>query len=139
MENCKQIAKGVGIALITTFIVLLVFSAILTYSNINEIIINPTIMIISGISFLGNKHIRKNGMLNRRISWYNLYINFIYNLKYIKLEVQSNRSINYHDVNRNHMWYSWWNLRCKYTKKITLQKTLRKGFHCLTLRVIFFF
>ena len=127
MENCKQIAKGVGIALITTFIVLLVFSAILTYSNINEIIINPAIMIISGIStllgsFLGNKHIRKNGMLNRRISWYNLYINFIYNLKYIKLEVQSNRSINYHDVSRNHMWYSWWNFRCKYTKKIISQK-----------------
>lgn len=64
-----NILKGVGISLIATVIMLIIFSIILTYTNINENVINPVIMIITAISILigsslGNVKIRKNGLIN---------------------------------------------------------------------------
>ena len=64
-----NILKGVGISLITTVILLIIFSIILTYTNIQESVINPVIMIITAISILigsslGNIKIRKNGLIN---------------------------------------------------------------------------
>lgn len=64
-----NIIKGVGISLITTVIMLIIFSIILTYTNIQESAINPVIMIITAISILigssfGNTKIRKNGLIN---------------------------------------------------------------------------
>lgn len=64
-----NILKGVGISLIATVIMLIIFSIILTYTNINENVINPVIMIITAIniligSSLGNVKIRKNGLIN---------------------------------------------------------------------------
>ena len=65
----KNLMKGVGISLITTVLLLLIFSIILTYTNIEENVINPVIMIITAISILigssiGNVKIKKNGLLN---------------------------------------------------------------------------
>lgn len=65
----KNIMKGVGISLTTTFVLLIIFSIILTYTNIEENVINPVIMIITAISILigssiGNIKIKKNGLLN---------------------------------------------------------------------------
>lgn len=64
-----NILKGVGISLISTVIMLIIFSIILTYTSINENVINPVIMIITAISILmgssiGNIKIRKNGLIN---------------------------------------------------------------------------
>lgn len=64
-----NIFKGVGIAFITTIILLLIFSAILTFTNINENVINPVIITATGISILigssiGNNKIKKNGLVN---------------------------------------------------------------------------
>lgn len=64
-----NILKGVGISLIATVIMLIIFSIILTYTNIQESAINPVIMIITAISILigsslGNTKIRKNGLIN---------------------------------------------------------------------------
>lgn len=61
--------KGVGIAFIATLVLLLIFSAILTFTNINESAINPVIITVTGISILigssiGNNKIKKNGLLN---------------------------------------------------------------------------
>ena len=58
--------KGVGIAFIVTLIALVIFSLVLTYTNVSESVINPVIMIITGISILigssiGNSKIKKNG------------------------------------------------------------------------------
>ena len=70
MENTiTNIAKGVGISLVVTFILLLIFAAVLTYTEISETIINPVIVMITAISILigssiGNIKIRKNGLLN---------------------------------------------------------------------------
>ena len=64
-----NILKGVGISLIATVIMLIIFSIILTYTNIQESAINPVIMIITAISILigsslGNTKIRKNVLIN---------------------------------------------------------------------------
>ena len=64
-----SLIKGIGIALIFTLISLIIFSVLLTYTNINESSIDPVIMVVTGISiligsFIGNIKIKKNGMLN---------------------------------------------------------------------------
>ena len=68
-KTIKNIIKGTGIALITTLVLLLIFSIILTYTNIDEKVINPVIMIVTAISILlgsslGNIKIKKNGLIN---------------------------------------------------------------------------
>ena len=68
----KNIAKGIGTSLFITFILLFIFSAVLTYTYIGENTINPVIMVVTGISILigssmGNKNIKKNGIINGAI------------------------------------------------------------------------
>ncbi len=68
-KTINNIAKGVLIALITTFILLLVLATVLTYTNVNEKVINPVIIVITAISILigssiGNTKIKKNGLVN---------------------------------------------------------------------------
>ena len=70
--NHKQfinILKGIGIAFIVTFICFIILAIVLTYSNISENIMNPTIIIITSISILigssiSNIKIKKNGLIN---------------------------------------------------------------------------
>lgn len=65
----REIIKGIMISVIFTLIFLFVFSIILTYTNISESFITPTIIIITAISIfigssIGNIKIKKNGLLN---------------------------------------------------------------------------
>lgn len=81
-KTIKNISKGVIISLITTCIMLLVFAILLTYTNINEDVIDTVIIIITAISILigssiGNLKIRKNGLLNGAIIGCS-YISIIY-------------------------------------------------------------
>ena len=77
MENIKKsdsnllanIAKGTLISLISTVIMLLIFSLILAFTNVQENTINPVIMIVTAISILigssiANIKIKKNGLIN---------------------------------------------------------------------------
>lgn len=68
-NNIVNILKGVGIAIISTLIFLLIFSAILTYTNLSEQTIAPVIIVVTAISILigssiGNFKLKKNGILN---------------------------------------------------------------------------
>lgn len=68
-NTLKNIAKGLGIAFLTTIILLFILSVVLTYSDVSEKIINPTIIIITATSILigssiGNMKIKKNGIIN---------------------------------------------------------------------------
>ena len=68
-NTITTIAKGIGISLLITVIALTIFSIILTYTNIEENVINPVIMIITAISILigssiGSTKIKKNGLIN---------------------------------------------------------------------------
>lgn len=77
MENMKvkqnntaiNILKGTGIALLFTLVALIIFSLVLTYTNIQENTINPVTIIITAISILigssiENTKIKKNGLIN---------------------------------------------------------------------------
>ena len=71
-KNVINILKGLGIAFVITFIFLLIFAIVLTYSNVSENIINPTIIIITALSILiassiSNIKIKKNGLINGAI------------------------------------------------------------------------
>ena len=77
-----NIFKGVGIALITTLVMLIIFSIILTYTNIQENVINPVILIITAISILlgsslVSMKLKKNGLINGGIIG-GIYILIIY-------------------------------------------------------------
>lgn len=77
-----NISKGVGISFISTVILLLIFSAILTYTKLQESTINPVIIVITAISILigssiGNIKIKKNGLINGGIIG-GLYMLIIY-------------------------------------------------------------
>lgn len=68
-NNFIQIIKGSAISIILTLILLLIFSIILTYTNIQENIISPVIIVISTISLLvgssiSTLKIKKNGLIN---------------------------------------------------------------------------
>ena len=70
--NFTNILKGVGISIIATLIFLLIFSIILTYTNISESAIEPVIITLTAVSILigssiGSLKIKKNGILNGAI------------------------------------------------------------------------
>lgn len=71
-KNLKNISIGIGISFLITIICLFIFSILLTYTNISENTITPTIIIMTGISVLigssiGNVRIKKNGIINGAI------------------------------------------------------------------------
>lgn len=55
MENIKNIFKGVAISLISTMILLFIFSVILTYTNVSENTITPVIIVVTAIGILVRK------------------------------------------------------------------------------------
>lgn len=68
-NSAIQIIKGIAIAYFITFILLFIFSALLTYTNMNENMISPVILIITVISILigssiVSSKIKKNGLIN---------------------------------------------------------------------------
>ena len=68
----KNIAKGVGISFISTCIMLLIFAILLTYTSIEENIMDSVIIIITAISILigssiGNVNIKRNGLITGAI------------------------------------------------------------------------
>ena len=68
-QNCIRIAKGSGLSIGITLILLFIFALLLTYTNMQENIISPVVIIISAISVLIGSSIstikmKKNGLLN---------------------------------------------------------------------------
>lgn len=97
-KTITNLAKGVGISLLTTLILLLIFASLLTYTEISETMMNPVIIVITAISILigssiGNTKIKKNGLVNGALVG-GIYIAVIYLISGIinwkfKLEIQS--------------------------------------------------
>lgn len=88
MENFEKnnifikIIKGVGIAIIFTLICLTVFSALLTFTNLSESLIQPVVISVTGISifvgsFFATRKIKKNGII-KGIAVGLIYILLIY-------------------------------------------------------------
>lgn len=64
-----NILKGVIISLLFTIVCLFIFSCLLVYTDISESLMQPVVIVITGVSILigssiGNRKSGKNGMLN---------------------------------------------------------------------------
>ena len=67
--NLMRIVKGSIVAIIITLLLLFIFAILLTYTNLQENIINPVIIVITAISILigssiSTLRIKKNGLIN---------------------------------------------------------------------------
>ncbi len=65
----KTIVKGVGISIICTILALTIFSLLLVNTNLSENLIQPVVISVTGISlligsFITNKKMKKNGIIN---------------------------------------------------------------------------
>ena len=81
-NSVVRILKGSIISIITTLILLIIFSAMLTYININENTIPTVIIICTALSILigsqiATSKIKKNGILNGAFVGI-IYIAFLY-------------------------------------------------------------
>ena len=68
-NNILKIIKGSIISIITTMILLTIFAALLTYTEISENTIFPVVLVISGVSILigssiTTRKLKKQGMIN---------------------------------------------------------------------------
>lgn len=68
-NQVKNIIKGIAVSFVFTILFLVIFSLILAYTNVSENVINPVIIVITGISILlgssiGNIKNKRNGLLN---------------------------------------------------------------------------
>lgn len=68
-KNLVRILKGSIAAIVITLILLFLFAALLTYTNIQETTITPVVIVITAISILigssiSTIKIKKNGMIN---------------------------------------------------------------------------
>ena len=108
-NTIKRIGKGIGISMMLTLLLLLVFSIILTYTNISENTITPVIIVTTSISILIRKFYSKYENKKERINkwcydWWTLYANTLYNFKSFKLEIRIKYTKHNNDRNWNYLW-----------------------------------
>ena len=88
-KNAINILKGTIISMLLTLILLTIYSALLSFTNISENTITPVVLVMTGISILigssmSSIHIKKQGMLNGGLVGL-IYMLFIYILSSIFL------------------------------------------------------
>lgn len=108
-KTIKNIGKGIGIALLTTMILLLIFSLILTYTNVSESTIEPVIIVITAISILLRKFYwkwkyQKKWNFEWRHHRWQLYTYFIYYFEYSKLEIWVEFTKRHYDSGWDYIW-----------------------------------
>lgn len=94
-----DILKGTAISIVATLILLIIFSAILTYTSTNESTMPVVIIIVSGLSILlgsqlATAKIKKNGIVNGILVG-GLYFAFLYIISSI---VSKNFSMNNYSI-----------------------------------------
>ena len=87
-KNILKIVKGTIISIAVTLILLLIFSAVLTYTNVSESVTPTVIIAVTGVSILigssiSTLKIRKNGMIYGALCGL-MYMTIIYALSSIE-------------------------------------------------------
>lgn len=98
-NSVVRILKGSAIAIVVSLILLMIFAAMLTYTNINENTMPTVIIIVTALSILigseiSTSKIRKNGILNGAIVG-GIYILLLYLISSI---VTKNFSLNNYSI-----------------------------------------
>lgn len=94
-----DILKGTALSIVATLILLIIFSAILTYTSVNEITMPAVIIIVSALSILLGSQlttakIKKNGIVNGILVG-GLYFAFLYIISSI---ISKNFSMNNYSI-----------------------------------------
>lgn len=94
-----DILKGTALSIVATLILLIIFSAILTYTSVNEITMPAVIIIVSALSILLSSQlttakIKKNGIVNGILVG-GLYFAFLYIISSI---ISKNFSMNNYSI-----------------------------------------
>lgn len=100
-----SIIKGILISFLFTIITLLIFSALLVYTNLSEETIKPVIITITGVSilvrkFYWNKKIKKKWIDKWSDNWNNIYFSYLCNFKFTKFKLFHKPNVDYNDCNR---------------------------------------
>ena len=98
-SNLVKILKGSTISILTTLVFLIIFAALLTYTNINENAMPTVIIIVTALSILigseiSTSKIKKNGILNGTL----VGIIYIVLLYFISSVVTRNFSLNKYSI-----------------------------------------
>ena len=98
-NNIIRILKGSLISFLTTLILLIIFSAVLTYTNVSESVTPTVIIIVTALSILigsqiSTSKIKKNGIINGA-SVGAIYILFLYLISSL---VTKNFSLNNYSI-----------------------------------------
>ena len=98
-NSAVRILKGSAISIVMTLILLMIFAALLTYTNINENTMPTVVIIVTALSILigseiSTSKIKKNGILNGAIVGI-IYIMFIYLMSSI---ITRNFSLNSYSI-----------------------------------------
>ncbi len=93
--NLIRILKGTGFAVVMTLVLLLIYSCLLTYTNIKESIMPVVVTTVTALSilvgsFISSMHIKKNGLTNGALVGM-IYILIIYLLSSV---ISGNFSVN---------------------------------------------
>ena len=121
-SNAVKILKGLVISIIITLVLLFVYAAVLTYTNLDESTIGPVIIAITGVSILagstiGAGSIKKNGILNGGIIGF-VYILLLYLSSSItRKQFHVKYILNYYDYSRNCCGYDRRDSRSKFKIK----------------------
>ena len=88
-KNILKIIKGTAISMVLTLILLTIYAALLSFTNISENTMVPVVLVITGISILigssmSSINIKKQGMLNGGLVGL-IYVLFLYILSSVFL------------------------------------------------------
>ena len=108
--SISNIIKGIIISFITTIIFLLIFSVILTYTNISENFITPTIIVMTANSKLENS---KKRTIKWSYSRRNIFNKYIFTFEHNESKICIINAINCNDYIWDSLWNVWRNIRCK--------------------------
>ena len=98
-NSIVRIIKGSAISIVMTLILLMIFAALLTYTNVNENTMPTVIIVVTALSILigseiSTSKIKKNGILNGAIVGI-IYIMFLYLISSI---ITRNFSLNSYSI-----------------------------------------
>lgn len=97
--NLIRVLKGTGLAVIITLVMLLIYSCLLTYTNINESTMSAVVIVVTALSilvgsFMSSINIKKNGLTNGALVGL-FYILVIYMLSSI---INGNFGVNFQSI-----------------------------------------
>lgn len=118
-KNYIKIGKGIILSWMITFILLLIYALLLTYTKIGENTMVPVIIFITFVSILARKfYWSRSNSEKRYAEWKlgrtDLYLNNLFIIKPNGKRIYFKFIFYYHDHCSNRLWSNWWGSRSEF-------------------------